>query len=285
MEKRAWKSGDSIHPEAMNALMDLSYEKKENEIGHLPFPPNYYDKVAIVKVNARDSVINLTGINHDVVVVEINTNDTSSSTAPLEFNTENFTAARVVFVVPYGPARGINIHIPVGYGDNKTLVAIHPGNSAMITWYQSRYLSFTWYEFWREPIDTPTAHDFTVHKEDPVTLGAGAGFIEVVPSDNIKVKSGIVDFTLQFVIDSYNQSFDGNFTLQLYDDTKKEPVIDKPLYKANIWEGSEKKVLMTCRFAFSAESAKKYSIRARFASQGGSVSMGTINVTGTWIEQ
>ncbi len=284
MEKRVWKSGDSIHPEAMNALMDLSYEKKENEIGHLPFPPNYYDKVAIVKVNARDSVINLTGINHDVVVVEINTNDTSSSTAPLEFNTENFTAARVVFVVPYGPARGINIHIPVGYGDNKTLVAIHPGNSAMITWYQSRYLSFTWYEFWREPIDidTPTAHDFTLHtsEDDHVKVVYGNGVVEIVPSDLIKVKGGNVDFTVQFFIDYNTQNFGGPFTLLVYDESAKKYVLSKTFKDAG-----EEKVLMTCRFAFLAENTNKYSIRVSLSANGRSFDVSNVNVTGTWIEQ
>lgn len=281
MEKRTWKSGESLPPEVINELMKLSFDKKEDEVGYLPLPGDYSQKVETFKTS--NGSVDLSKAKSSVVIIEHEGSPTSLQ--PVTINVNNVSTAKVIFFVPRGADYPVTLSLPLTSNLRKE-VSIKEGNSALLTWYSygASYV-WRWYEIQKEPIYTPSAHDFTVHEKDSVTLGWDAGFIEVVPSDNIKVKSGIVDFTLQFVIDSKDQIFGGNFALQLYDDTKKELVIEKPLYKANIWEGSEKKVLMTCRFAFSAESARKYSIRARFASQGGSVSMGNINVTGTWINQ
>lgn len=284
MEKRTWKSGESLPPEVINELMKLSFDKKEDEVGYLPLPGDYSQKVETFKTS--NGSVDLSKAKSSVVIIEHEGSPTSLQ--PVTINVNNVSTAKVIFFVPRGADYPVTLSLPLTSNLRKE-VSIKEGNSALLTWYSygTSYV-WRWYEIQKEPIYTPSAHDFTVHNSegDHVTVDSGASWVEITSSDLIKVKNGIVDLTVQFVIDYTQQNFGGTFHLQIYDESGKKSVIEKELYKASIYgDAGEKKVLMTCRFAFVSEGSKKYSIRAALHTYGSSIDISNVNVTGTWINQ
>lgn len=49
MNKMTINAGDSVSPEFLNAIQNLSFEKNQDEVGHLPLPPGYSDAVSQFK--------------------------------------------------------------------------------------------------------------------------------------------------------------------------------------------------------------------------------------------
>lgn len=284
MKKRAWKSGESLPPEVINELMKLSFDKEEDEVGYLPLPGGYSQRVETFKTS--NGSVDLSKAKSSVVIIEHEGSPTSLR--PVTINVNNVSTAKVIFFVPRGAPYSVTLSLPLT-SDLRKEVSIRGGNSALLTWYSygGSYV-WRWYEIQKEPIYTPSAHDFTVHNSegDHVIVETGKPWVEIVSSDLIKVRHGVVDLTVQFVIDYTHQNFGGTFHLQIYDESDGKSVIEKKLYKASInGDAGEKKVLMTCRFAFLSEGFREYSIRAEFRTYGSSLDISDVNVTGTWINQ
>lgn len=282
MEKKVFKSGESLPPEVINELMNLSFDKEEDEVGYLPLPGDYSQRVETLKTS--NGSVDLSKAKSSVVIIEHEGSPTSLEPVTIEFN--NVSTAKVIFFVPRGADYPVTLALP--YIPNiRREVSIKEGNSALLTWcsYGTSY-AWRWYEIQKGPIYTPSAHDFTVHNSegDHVTVRSDASWVEITSSDLIKVKNGIVDFTVQFVLDYENPNFGVTFSLQIYDESGKKSVIEKELYKDSNYANTGI-VLMTCRFAFVSEGSKKYSIRAKLHTLKSSIDISNVNVTGTWINQ
>lgn len=68
MNKKTWKSGDILSPELIEALMNLSFLKNEDEVGYLPLPPNYATKVQVFQT--ENNAVDLSSASSGFAIVE-----------------------------------------------------------------------------------------------------------------------------------------------------------------------------------------------------------------------
>lgn len=291
MERHNFKLGEPLSPELINELMNLSYSKGQNEVGHLPLPNDYFERIQVF--HTENNAVNLSTAKSGIVLVEHDGSPTSVQPVTITITGVTSTTARIIIFVPRGADYPVTLSVPLSSGIQKSIV-ISAGSSAFLKWYgYGTQFVWSWHELHKvleNPEPTATPHSFEVHTDDYVEVPSDSTYVNIVTSENIKVRKGIVDFTVRFLVDISDQTFGGNDVwVQLYDDTSHEELITKKLYKPNKFDGDSgalyTKFSMTERFALSVDSNARISVRMKFASQAGSIKISKVDVTGMWIEQ
>lgn len=276
MNKKTFKLGENISPEFLNGLMDLSYSKSANEVGHLPLPPDYGIKPDVFKTS--DGVVNLATSNTEIVFL-IHEITRSSSSQQIQINGIADSKAHTIVLITRGYYSKLNVSLPKG-SSSREIIELQRGSDAIFTFFNDgtdwnwKYFELE-YEFQR-----PTPHNIDLNNEDPIELVASAEKKVVIHSSYLQINQGKFDATLEFLLDCYNQSFAGDFFVELVDDNNSREIITKHYHLLS--DQSLKERIFSMRFVSDVEIGSELSIKAWFASQSGSVSIKKIKLSGFW---
>lgn len=103
MQKRTINAGDPVFPEMINALQDLSFDKNQDEVGHLPLPPDYNDKQQwkTFDVTGDNQTCNLGDWVKNAVVRAHASYDGTNTVFPENVNVESSEMDGIIVFVPY----------------------------------------------------------------------------------------------------------------------------------------------------------------------------------------
>lgn len=138
MNKKTITSGEPVSPELLNELQNPSYEKSEDEVGHLPLPPGYNEvkQMITVLLSGASNTLDLSTWQYNASILckaEISTGDGSTSEFPetLNLTVRPDTGIILVKAELEDTAMGINVSV---YGSDVTEHAqIRRGDIAVIT--------------------------------------------------------------------------------------------------------------------------------------------------------
>lgn len=130
MNKKVFKSGDIFSPEMIEALQDLSFLKDEEEVGHLPLPPNYGEKVqAFVTENGA---VDLSSASSGFAIVEHYGSTTSLQPVTITINGIGGNGARTILLVTRGTDYPVTVSLPQTSNTRKE-ISLKGGSSAILT--------------------------------------------------------------------------------------------------------------------------------------------------------
>lgn len=130
MNKKVFKSGDILSPEMIEALQDLSFLKDEEEVGHLPLPPNYGEKVqAFVTENGA---VDLSSASSGFAIVEHYGSTTSLQPVTITINGIGNNGARTILLVTRGTDYPVTVSLPQTSNTRKE-ISLKGGSSAILT--------------------------------------------------------------------------------------------------------------------------------------------------------
>ncbi|MBR2196852.1 MAG: hypothetical protein IKN70_04650 [Fibrobacter sp.] len=130
MNKKVFKSGDIFSPEMIEALQDLSFLKDEEEVGHLPLPPNYGEKVqAFVTENGA---VDLSSASSGFAIVEHYGSPTSLQPVTITINGIGNNGARTILLVTRGTDYPVTVSLPQTSNTRKE-ISLKGGSSAILT--------------------------------------------------------------------------------------------------------------------------------------------------------
>ncbi len=130
MNKKTWKSGDILSPELIEALMNLSFLKNEDEVGHLPLPPNYATKVQVFQT--ENGAVDLSTASSGFAVVEHYGSPTSVQPVTITINGIGNDGARTILLVTRGTDYPVTVSLPQTYNTRKE-ISIKGGSSVLLT--------------------------------------------------------------------------------------------------------------------------------------------------------
>lgn len=130
MNKKVFKSGDIFSPEMIEALQNLSFLKDEDEVGHLPLPPNYGKKVqAFVTENGA---VDLSSASSGFAIVEHYGSTTSMQPVTITINGIGGNGARTILLVTRGTDYPVTVSLPQTSNTRKE-ISLKGGSSAILT--------------------------------------------------------------------------------------------------------------------------------------------------------
>ncbi len=130
MNKKVFKSGDIFSPEMIEALQDLSFLKDEEEVGHLPLPPNYGEKVQVFQT--ENGAVDLSTASSGFAVVEHYGSPTSVQPVTITINGIGNDGARTILLVTRGTDYPVTVSLPQTYNTRKE-ISIKGGSSVLLT--------------------------------------------------------------------------------------------------------------------------------------------------------
>lgn len=130
MNKKVFKSGDIFSPEMIEALQDLSFLKDEEEVGHLPLPPNYGEKVQVFQT--ENGAVDLSTASSGFAVVEHYGSPTSVQPVTITINGIGNDGARTILLVTRGTDYPVTVSLPQTSNTRKE-ISIKGGSSVLLT--------------------------------------------------------------------------------------------------------------------------------------------------------
>ena len=219
MNKKSWKSGDILSPELIEALMNLSFLKNEDEVGHLPLPPNYATKVQVFQT--ENNAVNLSSASSGFAIVEHYGSTTSLQPVTITIDGIGGDGAKTILLVTRGTSYPVTISLPKSINTREE-ISIKGGSSVLLTEFSySDGLVWKYYELETNPvamIDTgwktfsPSGDTQSFLKFATLTIPKGYGaFINVkgVGTSTYPVTSGnsgvVADYTVQAIDANSNE--------------------------------------------------------------------------------
>lgn len=130
MNKKVFKSGDIFSPEMIEALQDLSFLKDEEEVGHLPLPPNYGEKVQVFVT--ENGAVDLSSASSGFAIVEHYGSTTSLQPVTITINGIGNNGARTILLVTRGTDYPVTVSLPQTSNTRKE-ISLKGGSSAILT--------------------------------------------------------------------------------------------------------------------------------------------------------
>ena len=130
MNKKVFKSGDIFSPEMIEALQNLSFLKDEEEVGHLPLPPNYGEKVQVFQT--ENGAVDLSTASSGFAVVEHYGSPTSVQPVTITINGIGNDGARTILLVTRGTDYPVTVSLPQTSSSRKE-ISIKGGSSVLLT--------------------------------------------------------------------------------------------------------------------------------------------------------
>ena len=130
MNKKVFKSGDIFSPEMIEALQDLSFLKDEEEVGHLPLPPNYGEKVQVFVT--ENGAVDLSSASSGFAIVEHYGSTTSLQPVTITINGIGGNGARTILLVTRGTDYPVTVSLPQTSNTRKE-ISLKGGSSAILT--------------------------------------------------------------------------------------------------------------------------------------------------------
>ena len=132
MNTKIFKTGEAVPPEFLNELQNPSFDKRPDEVGYLPLPPNYSEKqqCKTIHVAGETTSVNLGDWPYNAVifVTPIISNGTAAFPQKLILQIDNITGA--IFVIP--ELGNDEFYIQKGPGNNERICTLHKDEMAII---------------------------------------------------------------------------------------------------------------------------------------------------------
>ena len=219
MKKKVFETGVIVSPEFLNEIQNLSYEKDEDEVGGLPLPPNYDDKVQVFVT--ENGAVDLSGATNRFVVVEHYGSTTSLQPVTITINGVEDGDVKSILLITRGTDYPVTVSLPQTSDTRKNIV-LKGGSSAILAEFSyGGALVWKYYELEKNPvamIDTgwksfsPSGNFTSFVKFATLTVPKGYSAVVVVKGtghSTYPVTSGasgvVVDYTIQ-AIDANNNS-------------------------------------------------------------------------------
>lgn len=219
MKKKVFETGVIVSPEFLNEIQNLSYEKDEDEVGGLPLPPNYDDKVQVFVT--ENGAVDLSGATNRFVVVEHYGSTTSLQPVTITINGVEDGDVKSILLITRGTDYPVTVSLPQTSDTRKNIV-LKGGSSAILAEFSyGGALVWKCYELEKNPvamIDTgwksfsPSGNFTSFVKFATLTVPKGYSAVVVVKGtghSSYPVTSGasgvVVDYTIQ-AIDANNNS-------------------------------------------------------------------------------
>lgn len=150
MNKKVFKSGDIFSPEMIEALLDPSFLKDEDEIGHLPLPPNYGKKVQVF--NTENRAVDLSTASSGFAVVIHHSSSLSGEPETVTIDGVGGTGANTILLVTRGTDYPVIVSLPQNSVSRKE-ISIKGGSSVLLTFF-SYGAAYVWkyYELETNPV-------------------------------------------------------------------------------------------------------------------------------------
>ena len=128
MQKQQITTGTPIPPEWYNAMQTPTYEGTDEEVGHLPLPPEYDRKIEVFQ--SIQGSVDLSTATSRVAMVYHNGSATSLQKETLSVNVPSGCPVEVIFLVPVGTDYELDVVLPV-HGTSTTTVNLKAGASGI----------------------------------------------------------------------------------------------------------------------------------------------------------
>lgn len=103
MNKKTFQTGESVSPEFLNAIQNPSFEKEQDEVGHLPLPPDYENRNQwkTFETEGDNKTCSLGSWTKNAVIRAKASYDGSTTVFPEHVNVESVEMAGLIVFVPY----------------------------------------------------------------------------------------------------------------------------------------------------------------------------------------
>lgn len=230
MNKKVFKSGDIFSPEMIEALQDLSFLKDEDEVGHLPLPPNYGKKVQVF--NTENRAVDLSTASSGFAVVIHHSSSLSGEPETVTIDGVGGTGANTILLVTRGTDYPVIVSLPQNSVSRKE-ISIKGGSSVLLTFF-SYGAAYVWkyYELETNPVAmTDTGwKSFTPG-------GVSTSFVKFATLTVPKSYSAIVMVkgtgTSTYPVTSGSSGVVADYTLQAIDANEREETCEMSVVKCN----------------------------------------------------
>lgn len=132
MQKQQITTGTPIPPEWYNAMQTPTYEGTDEDVGHLPLPPNYGEKIQYFK--SQSGSVDLSTATGGVVVVLHEGSTTSLQKETLTVTGVSGATAYAIWVIPTGTDYELDVVLPLNSQANTT-ITLHAGCAGLFAWF------------------------------------------------------------------------------------------------------------------------------------------------------
>lgn len=230
MNKKVFKSGDIFSPEMIEALQDLSFLKDEDEVGHLPLPPNYGKKVQVF--NTENRAVDLSTASSGFAVVIHHSSSLSGEPETVTIDGVGGTGANTILLVTRGTDYPVIVSLPQNSVSRKE-ISIKGGSSVLLTFF-SYGASYVWkyYELETNPVAmtdtgwksfTPGGVSTSFVKFATLTVPKGYSAIVMVKGTG----------TSTYPVTSGSSGVVADYTLQAIDANEREETCEMSVVKCN----------------------------------------------------
>ena len=132
MQKQQITTGTPVPPEWYNAMQTPTYEGTDEDVGHLPLPPNYGKKIQYFK--SQSGSVDLSTATGGVVVVLHEGSTTSLQKETLTVTGVSGATAYAIWVIPTGADYELDVVLPLNSQTNTT-ITLHAGCAGLFAWF------------------------------------------------------------------------------------------------------------------------------------------------------
>lgn len=125
MQKQQFNDGTPISPEWLNAVQNPTYEGTSEDVGHIPLPPEYNNKIDVI--TSSQGVADLSSVTSTAAMIYHNGSPTSLEKETLTVNGISSGNVKVIFVVPVGADYELDVVLPVN-SESTTTVTLKAGS-------------------------------------------------------------------------------------------------------------------------------------------------------------
>lgn len=230
MNKKVFKSGDIFSPEMIEALLDPSFLKDEEEIGHLPLPPNYGKKVQVF--NTENRAVDLSTASSGFAVVIHHSSSLSGEPETVTIDGVGGTGANTILLVTRGTDYPVIVSLPQNSVSRKE-ISIKGGSSVLLTFF-SYGAAYVWkyYELETNPVAmtdtgwksfTPGGVSTSFVKFATLTVPKGYSAIVMVKGTG----------TSTYPVTSGDSGVVADYTFQAIDAAEREETCEMSVVKCN----------------------------------------------------
>lgn len=230
MNKKVFKSGDIFSPEMIEALLDPSFLKDEDEIGHLPLPPNYGKKVQVF--NTENRAVDLSTASSGFAVVIHHSSSLSGEPETVTIDGVGGTGANTILLVTRGTDYPVIVSLPQNSVSRKE-ISIKGGSSVLLTFF-SYGAAYVWkyYELETNPVAmtdtgwksfTPGGDSTSFVKFATLTVPKGYSAIVMVKGTG----------TSTYPVTSGTSGVVADYTFQAIDANEREETCEMSVVKCN----------------------------------------------------
>jgi hypothetical protein len=125
MQKQQFTDGSPVTPEWLNAMQNPTYEGTPEDVGHIPLPPEYNNKIDVI--TSSQGVADLSSVASTAAMIYHNGSPTSLEKETLIVNGISSGNVKVIFVVPVGADYELDVVVPVN-SESTTTVTLKAGS-------------------------------------------------------------------------------------------------------------------------------------------------------------